>query len=60
MWNHQLEWVKDMHEPVNLVNPIVELQVFHRFTIFISRFWSLGEPIGAMSGSRDVNKSEVK
>ena len=29
MWNCQLEWVEDVHEPVNLVNPIVKLQVFH-------------------------------
>ena len=61
MWNHWLERVEDMHEPINLVNPIIELQVFCGFSIFISRLLqSSGEPVRAMSDSRDVNESEVE
>ena len=50
-----------MHEPLDLVNPIVEVQVFCRFSIFIGRLlWSSGEAIGAMSSTRDMNKGEVE
>ena len=48
-----------MHEPINLVNPIVKLSVFCGFSIFISRLLrSLGEAVGAMLGSRDVVTGE--
>ena len=61
MLNCRLEWVEDMHEPVNLVNPIVKLQVVCGFSIFIGRlFWSSGEAIGAMLSTRDVNEGEVE
>ena len=50
-----------MHEPVDLVNPVVKLWVFCRFSIFISRLlWSLGEVIGAMSSTGDVDQGEVE
>ena len=50
-----------MHEPVDLVNPIVELQVFHGFSIFIGRLlWSAGEAIGAMSSTGNVNEGKVE
>ena len=50
-----------MHEPLDLVNPIVEVQVFCRFSIFIGRLlWLLGEAIGAMSSTGDMNKGEVE
>ena len=50
-----------MHEPIDLVNPIVEVRVFHRFSIFISRLLrSSGEAIGAMSSTGDVDKGEVE
>ena len=50
-----------MHEPVDLVNPIVELQVLCGFSIFIGRLlWSVGEAIRAMLSTRDVDKGEVE
>ena len=50
-----------MHEPVDLVNPVIELWVLHGFSIFIGRLsWSLGEAIRAMSSTGDVNKGEVE
>ena len=50
-----------MHEPVYLVNPIVEVWVFHGFSIFIGRlFRTLGEAVGAMLDTRDMNESEVE
>ena len=50
-----------MHEPVDLVNPIVKLRVFRRFSIFIGRLlWSAGEAIGAMSSTGDMNEGEVE
>ena len=50
-----------MHEPIDLVNPIVEVWVFHGFSIFISRLLqSSGEAIGAMSSTGDVNKGKVE
>ena len=36
-WNLRFEQVEKVHEPVDLVNPIVKLHVFCRFSIFISR-----------------------
>ena len=60
-WNLQFEWVEMVHEPVDLVNPIVELQVFCRFSIFISRLLQLsGEAVGAMLSTGDVNEGEVE
>ena len=50
-----------MHEPVDLVNPIVELRVLCRFSIFIGRLLrSVGEAIGAMLSTGDMNKGEVE
>ena len=50
-----------MHEPIDLVNPIIKLRVFCRFSIFIGRLlWSLGEAIGAVSSTRDVDEGEVE
>ena len=50
-----------MHEPVDLVNPIVELWVFHGFSIFIGRLlWSSGEAVRAMSSTGDMNEGEVE
>ena len=38
-----------MHEPIHLVNPVVEIQVFHRFSIFVGRlFQSSGGAVGAV------------
>ena len=49
------------HEPIDLVNPIIKLQVFCGFSIFISRLLRLsGEAIGAMLNTGDVNKGEVE
>ena len=60
-WNLWFEWIEKVHEPVDLVNPIVELRVFCRFSIFIGRLlWSAGEAIGAMSSTGDMNKGEVE
>ena len=50
-----------MHEPVDLVNPIVELWVFCRFSIFIGRLLrSSGEAIGAVLSTGDMNEGEVE
>ena len=50
-----------MHEPVDLVNPIVEVWVFHGFSIFIGRLLRLsGEAIGAVSSTGDVDECEVE
>ena len=50
-----------MHEPIDLVNPVVEVRVFCGFSIFIGRLlWLLGEAVGAMSSTRDVNKGKVE
>ena len=50
-----------MHEHVDLVNPVVEVWVFHGFSIFISRLlWLSGEAVRAMSSTRDVNKGKVE
>ena len=50
-----------MHEPIDLVNPIVELRVFRRFSIFIGRLlWLLGEAVGTMSSTGDMNEGEVE
>ena len=50
-----------MHKPIHLVNPIVKIQVFCRFSIFIgSLFQSSGKPIRAMLSTGDVDKSEVE
>ena len=60
-WDLQFERVEKMHEPIDLVNPIVELWVLCRFSIFISRLlWSAGEAIGAMSSTGDMNEGEVE
>ena len=49
-WNLWFERVEEVHEPLDLVNPIVELWVFRKFSIFISRLLqSSGEAVGAMS-----------
>ena len=50
-----------MHEPVDLVNPVVELRVFCGFSIFINRLLqSSGEAIRAMSSTGDVNEGKVE
>ena len=50
-----------MHEPVDLVNPIVELWVFCGFSIFIGRLlWLSQKAVGPMLSTRDVNKGEVE
>ena len=50
-----------MHEPIDLVNPIVKLRVFCGFSIFIGRLLrSLGEAIRSVSSTRDVDKGEVE
>ena len=50
-----------MHEPVDLVNPIVELWVLRGFSIFIGRLlWSAGEAVGTMSSTGDMNEGEVE
>ena len=60
-WNLWFEWVEKVHEPVDLVNPIVELQVFLGFSIFIGRLlWSSGEAVRAMLSTRDMNEGEVE
>ena len=60
-WNLWFEQVEKVHEPVDLVNPIVELWVFHGFSIFISRLLRLvGEAIRAMLSTRDVDEGEVE
>ena len=60
-WNLWFEWVQKMHEPVDLVNPIVELQVLCGFSIFISRLLgSVGVAIGAMLSTGNVNEGKVE
>ena len=60
-WNLRFEWVEKVHEPVDLVNPIIELRVFHGFSIFISRLLqSSGEAVGAMSSTGNVNEGKVE
>ena len=60
-WNLWFEWVEKVHEPIDLVNPIIELQVFCGLSIFISRLLgSLGEAIGAMLSTGDMNEGEVE
>ena len=50
-----------MHEPIDLVNPIVELQVLRGFSIFISRLLrSLGEAVRAVLSTRNVNEGKVE
>ena len=50
-----------MHEPIDLVNPIVKLQVLCGFSIFIGRLlWLAGEAIRAMSSTGDVDEGEVE
>ena len=60
-WNLRLEWVQKVHKPIDLVNPIVKLRLFCRFSIFISRLLRLaGEAIRAVSSTGDVNEGEVE
>ena len=60
-WNLQFERVEKVHEPVDLVNPIIELRVFHGLSIFIGRLlWSSGEAVGAMLSTRDMNEGKVE
>ena len=50
-----------MHEPVDLVNPIIEVPVFCGFSIFIGRLLqSLGKAVRAMSSTGDVDEGEVE
>ena len=50
-----------MHEPIDLVNPIIELWVFRGFSIFIGRLlWLSGEAMEAMSSTGDMNEGEVE
>ena len=59
--NLRFEGVEKVHKPVDLVNPIVELRVFHGFSIFIGRLlWSSGEAVGAMSSTGDMNEGKVE
>ena len=60
-WDLQFERVEKMHEPIDLVNPLVELQVLHGFSIFIGRLlWLSGEAVGAISSTGDMNEGEVE
>ena len=60
-WNLWFEWVEKVYEPIDLVNPIIELWVFCGFSIFISRLLqSLGEAVRAMSSTGDVDEGEVE
>ena len=44
-----------------MVNPVIKLQVFRRLSIFISRLLgSLGEAVGALLSTGDVNEGEVE
>ena len=57
----RFERIEKMHEPVDLVNPIVELRIFRGFSIFIGRLlWSSGKAVGAMSSTGDMNEGEVE
>ena len=50
-----------MHEPIDLINPIIELRVLCRLSIFIGRLlWSSGEAVGAMSSTGNVNEGKVE
>ena len=56
-----MERVEKMHEPIDLVNPIVELRVLCGFSIFIGRLlWPVGEAIGAMLSTGNVNEGKVE
>ena len=58
-WDLRFEQVEKMHEPVDLVNPIIELRVLHGFSIFIGRLLqSAGEAVGAMLSTGDMNEGE--
>ena len=60
-WDLRFEWVEKMHEPIDLVNPIIELWVLHRFPIFIGRLLQLsGKAVGAMSSIGDMNERKVE
>ena len=60
-WNLWFEWVEKVHEPIDLVNPVIELRVFCGFSIFISRLLqSSGEAVRAMLSTGDVNKGKVE
>ena len=60
-WNLRFEWVEKVHEPVDLVNPVIKLWVFCGLSIFVGRlFWSSGEAVRAMLGTGNVNESEVE
>ena len=60
-WNLRFEQVEKVHEPVDLVNPIIKLRVFRGLSIFIGRLlWSSGEAVGAMSSTGDMNEGEVE
>ena len=60
-WNLWFEQVEKVHEPIDLVDPIVKLRVFHRFSIFIGRLlWSSGKAVRAMSSTGDMNEGEVE
>ena len=60
-WNLWFEWVEKVHEPVDLVNPIVKLWVFCGFFIFIGKLLrSAGEAIRAMLSTGDVDECEVE
>ena len=60
-WDLQFERVEKMHEPIDLVNPIVELRILHGFSIFIGMLLRLsGEAVGAMSSTGDMNEGEVE
>ena len=46
-WDLWFKQIEKMHEPVDLVNPIVELRVFRGVSIFIRRLlWSSGKAVG--------------
>ena len=60
-WDLRFERIEKMHEPVDLVNPIVELRVFRGLSIFIGRLlWSSGEAIRAMLSTGDMNEGKVE
>ena len=60
-WNLWFEQVQKVHEPVDSVNPIIKLWVFCGFSIFIGRLLrSVGEAIGAVSSTGDVDEGEVQ
>ena len=60
-WNLRFEGIEKVHEPIDLVNPIVELWVFCGFSIFIGRLLrSLGEAVGGVSSTGNVNEGKVE